>query len=141
GELGVERGERGVPLGAVPLDVGRDLGLLRLELGDAPLRGLEPLHRLELDLLEDLLAPGELLELMLERLGVLRGPRPGVEPPLVPGAAPAHLLDDGLGLGDLPAGVLDPRAALDLRARAGLRASLELVARRETRQSAALAVE
>src|SRR5690606_28456175 len=116
-------------------------GLLPLELGEPALGLLQALHDLELDLLQVGLAPGELLQLGLERLGVLRGDGARVEARLVAGGALTHLFDVALGLGQLPPGVGDGGAFLDLGPPQVLQAGLELGERLEHGQAAALVVE
>src|SRR5690606_27678748 len=73
-----------------------------LELGEVGLDRLGALHDLELEVLELALAPGEGLELVLERLEVLRRAGSRGEPGLVAGGPVADLLDVGLGLAQLP---------------------------------------
>src|SRR6478735_140589 len=99
--VGVERDVRRV---ALRLDRGALAGqrlVRRGHLGERGLVRLEPFHDVELDLLELRLPTPEGAQLALQRLEVLGAPLPRVEPGLVARGAHPHLLDVGLGLGQL----------------------------------------
>src|SRR5690606_19908296 len=140
-ELGVDRRPLRVPGLGVARDVGGDRGLLRLELREPALGLLEPLHDLELDLLEVALPLGELGELGLQGLGLLGAHGTGVEASLVPGGPLTDLLDVALRLGHLAAGVTDDGPLLDLCAADVLQPALELGDRLEHGQAAALVAQ
>ena len=81
------------------------------DLGERLLVGLEPLHDVELDLLELGLPTPEGAQLALQRLEVLGAAGAGVQPRLVARGAHPHLLDVRLRLAQLPLEVADRRLA------------------------------
>src|ERR1035437_1556570 len=77
------------------------------ELGERTLVRFEPLHHLELDILEIRTPTGERGELARQRLQILRRLTSGVQAPLVPSLPGPDLLDVRLGLGHLATQVAD----------------------------------
>ena len=92
------------------------LGQLRagnLQPGDIRGKTLGPLHHLKLDVLEIRLTVRERLDLMMQGLHVLGGPLTGLHARLVAGAAFAHKLNVGLGLGNLALDVIEGSPGAD----------------------------